>query len=195
MKVKQHTSPTFFPSLASLFLSQLLHLLPYGQCWQDGEWGLGSTAFWVQLLLPLHIFFWLLWILPTDISPSENVQLLWHGYSMVCRGITALLWSPPEAAEECLSAPVFGSLPPPPSSLTLVSTGLFPKCFSTPLTALQCFPLSAMCLSGGATTLGRSCGAQLYPAVGLLELPGTGCVQHGTAPAISHKSHLCSPLL
>lgn len=93
-KVKQHLSLTPFPDLASLFLSQVLHLLLCGQSWQNREWGLVSAAVCCSSLLICSAC--------SNMGPAHRQQSFRKCPTIVSRGITALLWSPPEAAEEYL---------------------------------------------------------------------------------------------
>lgn len=100
-RVKKHLSHTPFPGLASLFLSQLLHLLPCEQHWQDREWGLGSTVVCCSFLL--------IYFACSNVSFAYRQQSFKKCPTAPARDTPSspgekafLLWSLPEAAEEYL---------------------------------------------------------------------------------------------
>ena len=98
-------------------------------------------------------------------------------FSMGCRGISALTPRAP---------------PPPPSPLTLVSSGLFLSHFSHSLSHLLCrifYTFLKVLLQRHHQC---HCWAQLCPKMGWLDLVGTICVLHSAALA-SHQDHPSSP--
>jgi len=108
-------------------------------------------------------------------------DLLHRGLPWAAGGQPASPWSSPQGCRGKTSAPVPGSPPPPPSSLTLVSAGLFLSHCLTPLCRLlfhhRFFPLLNYVITEALPP--SLMGWALASSGSVLEPAGTGSVGHG----------------
>ena len=103
--------------------------------------------------------------------------LLHHRPPWAAGGQPASPWSSPQAAGESLPWCLEHLIPPPPSSLTLVSAGLFHTHIFFVTASAQHFLALKYVITEALPAL--LMGSALTSSRSVLELAGTGCAQHG----------------